>query len=217
MTHWGWYWKVKKRHIARTICSKLISIDSFKLLRQNKKNEFTVQPLEIKAKLADDHLRVTFRNRKDSAYTIPIDKKPCNYGGFRYYFKCPLCQCRMRILYFAESSIFLCRKCLNLSYKSQKLRPTERYDYMSKKIKDQIKDKGGNIDFHKKPKYMHIGTYEKIKNRQFYYERKSYQASNQELRQWHGSKIEPCLDTYFDYVDETKDWQKNKAKSNSAP
>lgn len=215
MNHWGWYWTVKKKHISRTLCSKLISIDSFKILQQNNNVGFTIQPLEIKAKLAGDHLEVTFRNRKDHSYAIQIDKLTCNYGGFRHYFKCPLCQCRMRILYFAENSIFICRKCLNLSYKSQKLRPTERYRQMSQKIKDQIKDKGGNIDFYNKPKYMHIDTYEKLKSKQFYYEAKSHQASNQELREWYGSKIEPHLDEYFDYVDETKSWKNDKVKAST--
>ena len=31
MTHWGWYWNVKKKHIAKKLCSNLRSIDSFKI------------------------------------------------------------------------------------------------------------------------------------------------------------------------------------------
>lgn len=213
MTHWGWYWKIKKKHITRTLCSKLVSIDSFKLLKQNKLHEFIVQPLDIKATLDQNHLTVTYRNRKNSTYIIPIDKLSCNYGGFKYFFRCPLCQKRMRLLYFAEKSIFLCRKCLNLSYESQGLRPTNRYHYMSKKIKELIKKKDGDIDCYQKPPRMHKSTYQMLRSKQFYYESKSHQALNSELRKWYGSKIEPHLDEFFDYVDETKEWKKNRHKA----
>lgn len=202
MAHWGWYWKVKKKHISRTLCSKLTQIDSFKILKNNEKNGFIVQPMAIQAKPKLDHLEIIFRNKKSHSYIIPINKLTCNYGGFRYYFNCPLCQRRMRILYLAEHSIFLCRKCLNLSYKSQKLRPTRRYNSMNQKIKDFIKNKGGDLDLYKKPPRMHQSTYQKLMNKQIYYENKSHQALNKELRQWYGPRVEPFLDSFFDYVDE---------------
>ena len=200
MAHWGWYWRVKQKHIARVLCSTLPTIDSFKLAQHIKAMVgFSVQPLGVKAAVQDNILKVTYRKRKDCSYMIPIDKQPCNYGGFRYFFKCPLCQRRMRILYFAQQSIFLCRKCLNLSYETQHLRPTKRYEYMSKKIKDNIKDKQGNLELSKKPPRMHEEKYQKLKDKQFDYERKSHEALCQELRLWHGAKIEPFLDDFFDY------------------
>lgn len=205
MAHWGWYWKVNKKHIPRTLCSKLVSIDSFKVLQATHPG-FTVQPLEIKAIVEDDHLKVTYRKRKKYSYSIPIDKRPCNYGGFRSYFLCPLCKTRMRILYLAQNSTFLCRKCLNLSYESQQMRPTRRYARTSDKVTAIIKNKGG--DLYKKPPRMHTDTFQKLRSKQLYYESKSNQALNTELRKWHGSKIEPYLDRFFDYVDEAKSWQK---------
>lgn len=206
MTHWGWYWKVKKKHISRKLCSKLVRIDSFTLYKTT--TVFTVYPVEVKAELMADHLKVTYRNRKETSYTIPIDKLTCHYGGYRYFFKCPLCQIRMRFLYFAEQSIFLCRKCLNLSYETQCLRPTERYMYTSEKIKGIIKNKGGDLSMYKKPPRMHNVTYQRLKSKQFYYENKSHQALGNELREWYGAKIEPYLDPFFDYVDEGKEWRK---------
>jgi hypothetical protein len=208
MTHWGWYWKVKKKHVPRKLCSKLPQIDSFRFYKGTQKHNiitgFIVDPLEVKAEAYPDHLKVTYRNRKEHSYTIAVDKLPCNYGGNRYFFKCPLCQKRMRFLYFAEQSIFLCRKCLNLSYQSQRLRPTNRYEHMSDKIKAAIKTKGGDLDLFKKPPRMHKGKYENLRSKQFYYECKSPQALNRELRLWHGAKVEPYLDKFFDYVDEGK-------------
>jgi hypothetical protein len=206
MAHWGWYWKIKKKHIPRKLCSQLPSIDSFKLYKNTTIAGFTVQPLDVKAKPAADHLKITYRKHKDHVYIIPIEKQTCNYGGFRSYFKCPLCYKRMRFLYLAEHSIFLCRKCLNLSYLSQRLRPTHRYSNMSKKIKEQIENKGG--DLYKKPCGMQNTNYQKLRNKHFYYESKSNQATNQDLREWYGAKIEPYLDDFFDYVDESKEWKK---------
>jgi hypothetical protein len=107
---------------------------------------------------------------------------------------------------FTLHSIFLCRKCLNLSYLSQRLRPTHRYSNMSKKIKEQIENKGG--DLYKKPCGMQNTNYQKLRNKHFYYESKSNQATNQDLREWYGAKIEPYLDDFFDYVDESKEWKK---------
>jgi hypothetical protein len=41
-----------------------------------------------------------------------------------------------------------------------------------------------------------------------YHQKKFHQAYNNDLRAWFGAKIEPELDTYFDYVDESKPWRK---------
>lgn len=176
MTHWGWYWKVKKKHVRRKLCSKLPSIDSFKYYKGNAKEQtitgFTVEPLDVKADAYPNHLKITYRKRKNCSYMIAIDKLTCNYSGFRYFFKCPLCQKRMRFLYFAEQSIFLCRNCLNLSYESQHLRPIWRYSHMQDKAKKLIKQKGGDLDTYKKPPKMHQNTYQKLKSKHFYYESK---------------------------------------------
>ena len=184
MTHWGWYWKVKKKHTPKKLCSKLISIDSFKFYKGTAKEHtiagFTVQPLEIKAEAYPNHLKITYRNRKNCSYMIAIDRLACNYGGFRCFFKCPLCQKRMRFLYFAEHSVFLCRNCLNLSYDSQRLRPTWRYSHMQDKVKELIKQKGGDLDAYKKPPRMHQDTYQRLKSKHSYYEDKSHQAINME-------------------------------------
>lgn len=91
MAHWGWYWKVKKKHVKRVLCSTMARIDSFALYKGGAKEcsivGFTVQPLEVKAEAYPSHLKITYRNRKEHSYTIAIDKLPCNYGGLRCFFK----------------------------------------------------------------------------------------------------------------------------------
>ncbi len=45
---------------------------------------------------------------------------PCNYGGLRYWFLCPNCRSRRRILYLPfYAKYFACRACYNLTYESQ--------------------------------------------------------------------------------------------------
>jgi hypothetical protein len=50
MVHWGWYWKVKKKHIKRVICSTLARIDYFALYKEGVKTYssggFTVDPIQ---------------------------------------------------------------------------------------------------------------------------------------------------------------------------
>jgi hypothetical protein len=116
----------------------------------------------------------------------------------------------MRFLYFAEQSMFLCRRCLNLGYESQRLRPTVRYNYMSAKVKQLVKNKGGDIDCYQKPPHMHQRTYEMLRSKEHYFQSKSHEALNQELRSWYGIRTKKYLDGFFDYVDETKEWRKKR-------
>jgi hypothetical protein len=161
--HWGWYWKVKKKHLSRTLCSSLVSIDSFKFFHGNIITGFQVQPLDINAEATPQGLKITYGKRKTVSYTIDVARLPCNYGGYRAFFKCPLCKKRMRFLYFAQKSIFLCRGCLNLSYQSQRLRPSMRYGHISMKMKDLVKQKGGSLEYYQKPPRMHTKTFKKLR------------------------------------------------------
>lgn len=111
----------------------------------------------------------------------------------------------MRKLYFAQQSVILCRKCLNLSYASQQLRPSKRDDYMAQKISSQIKDKGGDPTSYQKPPRISRRTFDQLRNKLHYYDHMEKHESNKELRKWHGSEMEPYLDQYFDYKP-PRDW-----------
>lgn len=52
--------------------------------------------------------------------TISIVTTKCYYGGTREWFECPKCHKRAGILYL-DNDNFSCRKCLNLTYISQKM------------------------------------------------------------------------------------------------
>jgi hypothetical protein len=205
MTHWGWYWKHKKKHKSKTTCSALKSIDSFELLKIKTFGGFTIDPLNIKVLLHENGLRVTYGKSAQHAYNIPVERQTCNFGGYRYYFRCPMCNMRMRKLYFTQRSLFLCRKCLNLSYDSQLLRPMRRYYHMTKKITSIVTQKGGDISINKKPPRMWNKTFQVLQNKHSYYEQMDRNAGNKELRAWYGPTIESELESFFDYVPQ-KNW-----------
>jgi hypothetical protein len=57
--------------------------------------------------------------------TIELDRTHCHFGGLRYWFLCPRlqggfpCRRRVRVLYLPPgSSLFGCRTCFNLTYRS---------------------------------------------------------------------------------------------------
>jgi len=65
--------------------------------------------------------------KTDLDYTIQLATTPCNYGGVRYWFICPLvvngqaCNRRVSKLYLPPGAkYFGCRACYNLTYRSCK-------------------------------------------------------------------------------------------------
>ena len=58
--------------------------------------------------------------KKTYDYQVHLDTTPCNFGGKRWWFRCPNCNRRCRILYLPpRGEYFLCRLCHNLTYESQ--------------------------------------------------------------------------------------------------
>lgn len=90
---------------------------------------------------------------------ILLNPMPCQYGGVRLMFICPLCRKNARKLYFRGIE-FGCRRCFNLAYQSQ----NETLAYRLLRKKDKIlnllgKDK---YEFTPKPKGMHNSTYKSL-------------------------------------------------------
>lgn len=56
---------------------------------------------------------------------INITAIPCNYGGERYFFKCPACDNKCFKVYLL-ATYFKCRQCHNLTYESNNRPPTYR-------------------------------------------------------------------------------------------
>ncbi|OIP52053.1 hypothetical protein AUK10_04125 [Candidatus Gracilibacteria bacterium CG2_30_37_12] len=68
---------------------------------------------EVEERLREELLKIRLNG-------IEIVYSKGSYGGYRKWFKCPLCSCKVFILYDIGGNL-KCRKCSGLYYKSQKL------------------------------------------------------------------------------------------------
>jgi hypothetical protein len=57
-------------------------------------------------------------NGKPADQRIAIERTPCNYGGSRPWFGCPICRKRVAVLYLRQA-VFKCRACARVAYASQ--------------------------------------------------------------------------------------------------
>lgn len=166
--HWGWYWKVKRKHKPKSVCDFETCIDSFHCYKQPDFCGFTLKEgssNEIKAILNGNMLSISC---SEGSYEILVEKQACYYGGFRHFFRCPhpTCNRRMRKLY-QWGCLFLCRQCLKLGYYSQRLLPSRRLSRRERKIEQKLMRLGGNKL--QKPKWMRRKTFEIMKAKEHHY------------------------------------------------
>lgn len=205
MNHWGWYWKHKRKHKAKMLCSwsRFHELDSFAMFRKpimmelvrNSKDKISliIPQYNLTAFLRDDNsLFVEFNQ---GSYLIPIEAKKPNFGGVYYFFHCPKCSQRMRKLYCLEGQ-YQCRKCANLGYASQRNRPSIRNLLNTGQIKDYLKNIGGSLN--DKPPRMHKSTFQKARIKYIKYDELFFHQTDKEILSWRGSKIGLFIgDPYF--------------------
>ena len=70
---------------------------------------------------------IHWEEKSPCEYQVGLTSTSCNYGGFRYWFLCPLwksglpCNRRCRFLYLPSgNNYFGCRKCYELAYESSR-------------------------------------------------------------------------------------------------
>jgi len=69
------------------------------------------------------------------SYSVDLVTTDCNYGGKRYWFICKGCHTKVCNLHQLDSSPFICRKCLDLSYESRNIsRAYRRFRAMYKGV-----------------------------------------------------------------------------------
>lgn len=201
--HWGWYWKIKKKHKPKAVCSwpSFMEIDSFQMFRNRTlvqlvkesadKLVLTIPQYKLAVKYqSDDNWNVQFDG---GSYVIVIEKKSCNYGGFYYFFRCPDCSLRMRKLYCVAGK-YLCRKCAKLGYYSQRLRPSEQNLYGQNKVKQSLKSKAGSLD--SKPPWMKRKSFQRLRIKYVKYDEQWHNERHKELIAWYGAKVAANLESY---------------------
>lgn len=97
--------------------------------------------------------------KEDINYKIPIVYTRPNYGGYRFWFKCPFQHVRASVLYSPLGGrYFASRKAYNLKYASQSEGETDRA------IARMWRAKGKLVNEYSRPKGMHKETYERFLN-----------------------------------------------------
>jgi hypothetical protein len=147
-----------------------LKIASNKTLTWSKNGNITGS---INYAISEDELTLNYRTKTNSrdwegiVQTIVIATTPCNFGGYRKWFKCPECEKKVLVLYGGR--FFRCRKCHGLIHPSvnenkldRACRAIERYQsILSPDMKVGVLD---GLDWLPKPKWMRYKTYYQIRN-----------------------------------------------------
>ena len=121
-------------------------------------------------------------------YRVPLNRTPCNFGGYRCWFVCPNMGCGRRVakLYFL-CGYFLCRRCHNLTYESQNEDKVDRLNRKMRKLRTKVGGNGEDLisPFPDKPKGMHWDTFDRL-------ELKDFEADREKMRilSWQISTLE---------------------------
>lgn len=93
----------------------------------------------------------------DKNIVIKLLKTPCWYGGYQYWFECPVCRRRVCSVYLSDT--WCCRHCGHLAYPSESEDKLERLRSKTLKLKDKLGEQ-----YWIKPKGMHQRTYDRLRN-----------------------------------------------------
>jgi hypothetical protein len=97
----------------------------------------------------------------------PLEWTPCRYGGRRAWFRCPAAGCGRRVAkLYGAGKYFLCRKCYDLTYESQREHWGHRALRRAQNIRMRLGGSANMLEpFPAKPKRMHWRTYERLCDR----------------------------------------------------
>lgn len=96
---------------------------------------------------------------------VQVDMTLCNFGGCRFWFRCPVARCARRVakLYFSRLGIFACRHCCGLVYESQRETEDLRAIRRADRVRKRLGWKPGILNGHGKiPGRMHGSTFHRL-------------------------------------------------------
>jgi len=99
---------------------------------------------------------------QDVELKIPVTWTPCNYGGSRPWFLCPVSGCGRRVAVLYGGAAFACRHCRELVYESQREQPYDRALTRAQAIWAKLGGWSTAEPFPEKPKGMHWRTYNRL-------------------------------------------------------
>ena len=95
---------------------------------------------------------------------VGLDTTACNYGGHRYWYRCPAVGCgRRAVILHGAGRYFACRLCYRLAYESQREANDDRAARRADKIRARLGWEPGILNGNGwKPKGMHRRTFERL-------------------------------------------------------
>jgi len=119
--------------------------------------------VKIKSVILNYQYRSSAGELEQYSYPVTLEWTPCNFGGKRPWFLCPVQGCGRRVAILYGSNLFSCRHCSQLAYQSQREPADERAIRRAEKIRKSLNWAPGILsDMGNKPKGMHLKTFEKL-------------------------------------------------------
>jgi hypothetical protein len=75
---------------------------------------------------------------RDLHYSVRLSWTGCNYGGKRAWWLCPAVDCGRRVAVLYDGSIFACRHCHRLAYRSQRETEEDRANRRANGLRDKL-------------------------------------------------------------------------------
>lgn len=112
-------------------------------------------------------------NGKDYNYHVKLDRTPCHYGGYRYWYLCPHCGKRTSVLY--RAGLYVCRHCIGANYQTQLNQPLDNIRRKMHKVASKLKwVEVGYKEVPLRPKGMHQKTFNRLHG---YYQELEYREN----------------------------------------
>jgi len=116
-----------------------------------------------------DRVILSYRTRSNGGewqpveYPVTLEWTPCNFGGQRPWFRCPVRACGRRVAILFGGSIFACRHCHKLAYECQREIDAYRAIRRADRIRTRLGWEPGILNGDGlKPKGMHWRTFERL-------------------------------------------------------
>ena len=154
--------------VARSSRKRLTSHAVHVDLRDLKANRWSLRLPGGYAQTLGEQVVIDWQGRR---FTLPLTETAPHYGGQRFWFCCPRCGGRARILYSPD---FHCRRCSGLLHPSTRQTTRDKAVARAVRIRRGLGGSGNLLEpFPLKPKGMRRGAWLKLFSRCKRYERKS--------------------------------------------
>jgi hypothetical protein len=103
------------------------------------------------------------QNWQDMNYPVRLTWTPCNFGGQRPWWRCPVSGCGRRVAVLFGGNVYACRHCQKVQYQSTRETPADQALRRAEKLRKRLGWVAGIAnDLGAKPKGMHRKTFARL-------------------------------------------------------